>query len=326
MKYKLYFCYNCGVPLTGSDVSEEHIIPNALGGICTSSHLLCLECNNMFGGTIDAEVFNKLAFASNLSVHERDRKKDDVSVKLVNKDGDEHVVGKDFRSKSKASFSVPGKTPVVKWAENDAKAQEFLESKKAQLEQKFGPMNITTSTEPPPTGRFHFTNSDTPGFLEFGGIGYNRGIAKIMLNFILTNEIQVDITRLLYFVKDIWNRCPVFPYHPEVLPCSHAESEFSHLLYLRADPVTGVCICYLELFNAEKYLSIVDTRYRCSFLEKTYCYEVRTGTEIQKVVNIVTVKEELLKATSYSQSQANKDRWQAAIHDLEHRLEKLQLL
>lgn len=326
MKHKLYFCYNCGVPLIGSDVSEEHIIPNALGGVCTSSHLLCPECNNIFGGTIDAEVFKKLAFASNLSVYERDRKKDDVSVKLVNKDGDEHVVGKDFRTKSKASFSVPGKSPVVKWSENDAKAQEFLESKKAQLEHKFGPMKITGSVEPPPQGKFHFTNCDAPGFLEFGGVDYNRGIAKIMLNFILIKEIQVDITRLLYFVKDIWNRCPVFPYHPEVSPCSHAESEFSHLLYLRADPATSICICYLELFNAEKYLSIVDTRYRGSFLEKTYCYDVRTGTEIQKNVNIVTSKEELLRASSYSQSQPNKYRWEAAIHDLEHRLEKLQLL
>ena len=130
MKHKLYFCYNCGVSLTGSDVSEEHIIPNALGGIFTSTHLLCPECNSMFGGTIDAEVFNKLAFASNLSVHERDRKKDDVSVKLVNKDGDEHVVGKDFRAKSKASFSVPGKPLSSNGQKMMRKPKNFLKAKK----------------------------------------------------------------------------------------------------------------------------------------------------------------------------------------------------
>lgn len=57
-------CYLCGQTLTDCNSSEEHIIPNAIGGKLKAK-ILCKDCNSKFGNTIDSKLAESLLSFSN---------------------------------------------------------------------------------------------------------------------------------------------------------------------------------------------------------------------------------------------------------------------
>ena len=68
-------CYLCGMLLSESNRSLEHIIPNAIGGHLKSKDLICKNCNSNTGQKIDAEISKQLNFFANMLNIERDRGK-----------------------------------------------------------------------------------------------------------------------------------------------------------------------------------------------------------------------------------------------------------
>ena len=46
-------CIFCRTDLLDSNISEEHIIQNALGGKLKSKNVICKTCNGDFGESID---------------------------------------------------------------------------------------------------------------------------------------------------------------------------------------------------------------------------------------------------------------------------------
>lgn len=65
-------CYNCGTTLNRKTRSAEHILPNSIGGKRIAFNLLCKNCNEQFGRTIDNELASKLArFSSLLNTNTR---------------------------------------------------------------------------------------------------------------------------------------------------------------------------------------------------------------------------------------------------------------
>jgi hypothetical protein len=59
-------CYACGVELTESMASNEHVILNACGGRWQSKDLLCIECNSSFGAESDKALAEQTNHCANL--------------------------------------------------------------------------------------------------------------------------------------------------------------------------------------------------------------------------------------------------------------------
>lgn len=59
-------CYLCDQVLEGSHVSNEHVIPNSIGGWFESSDLLCRTCNSKSGYSIDAAFTKPFTAIANL--------------------------------------------------------------------------------------------------------------------------------------------------------------------------------------------------------------------------------------------------------------------
>jgi 5-methylcytosine-specific restriction endonuclease McrA len=53
-------CYSCGVLFDETNNSLEHIINNSIGGRWRSKWLLCKDCNDKFGGSIDRVLDKQL--------------------------------------------------------------------------------------------------------------------------------------------------------------------------------------------------------------------------------------------------------------------------
>lgn len=66
-------CALCLDPLTATNDSEEHIIPNSIGGWMTIAGFICRECNNRKGRTWDAALSKQFAWMSSMAGISRDR-------------------------------------------------------------------------------------------------------------------------------------------------------------------------------------------------------------------------------------------------------------
>lgn len=66
---QVYKCYACTAKLTDLNRSNEHILPNGIGGRLKSPRLLCKTCNNKFGKKYEAEFVEQLRiFAARLPI------------------------------------------------------------------------------------------------------------------------------------------------------------------------------------------------------------------------------------------------------------------
>lgn len=72
------YCYICGKELTKSNESEEHIIPNAIGGKLKSNKLICKDCNNKIGYKSDSKLAEQLNMITNLLNINRDRNNNSI--------------------------------------------------------------------------------------------------------------------------------------------------------------------------------------------------------------------------------------------------------
>lgn len=68
------FCYSCKIELTRQNSSQEHIIPNALGGKLKAV-ILCKKCNNNLGSSCDSLLSKALSPFSNMINHSKDHGK-----------------------------------------------------------------------------------------------------------------------------------------------------------------------------------------------------------------------------------------------------------
>jgi hypothetical protein len=57
-------CYVCQTAITPDNFSDEHIIPNAIGGRLQSKDLLCRDCNSKFGSDCDRELVEQLSIVT----------------------------------------------------------------------------------------------------------------------------------------------------------------------------------------------------------------------------------------------------------------------
>jgi hypothetical protein len=321
-------CYKNGEPLTDKNRSVEHVIPDFLGGRLKSSDLLCNGCNSEFGNTIDAELSKQLGFAADIIVKIRDREKF-VRVYLEGVDGRRIPVGQGLMPQPKITIKLPGKEKeIVFYAKDMADAYAQIEQKKKELEKKYGEFKLTETTEFPTTERLYLKNEITEkaGEIVFGGVPYFRGIGKIMLNFTLYKLPNIKMPmHLLDFVNGKRSDTPVFLYHPSHYQvCQTGEVEFSHVLHIKSDRDERVLYCYLELFNFEKYLCVLDFEYDGIDVDITYCYDLLKGVEFQKPI-AVKITREHLKDLKFI-SNGHKKQREAAYLAFEKRLELLQTI
>lgn len=73
-------CYICGKEINKENQSEEHIIPNAIGGKLRDKNLICEICNNQTFHDIDTALANQLNVITCLLNPKRDRKGVKISI------------------------------------------------------------------------------------------------------------------------------------------------------------------------------------------------------------------------------------------------------
>ena len=59
-------CWYCDIKIDKTNRTDEHIIPNAIGGRLKSNLLICRGCNNLMGSSIDSPFIKQFEVLCNL--------------------------------------------------------------------------------------------------------------------------------------------------------------------------------------------------------------------------------------------------------------------
>lgn len=130
-------CYYCKNEITNENRSEEHVIPNALGGRLSSTNLLCDPCNKKIGGTIDIELIRQLGFIADIMNVERDRPKKNANVELYDEKGEIVNVGPELRLKPTLTFPLKNSEAQKSISVKNDALKKAAERKKKELEKAF---------------------------------------------------------------------------------------------------------------------------------------------------------------------------------------------
>ena len=175
MKTNKNKCFCC---LKIKKLSEEHIIPQALGGRLTD-WIYCEDCNKQFGGEIDSELTKRIGFFGTALNIKRNRGKNQPYEVTSIKDGSELMFdGQGFRRKNpKICIENDGKK--IKHIDVTARDEDELKQIFANLKSKYDlPDEIQFLEEK------HAGPTDTTTEFVFDNKKIRRAVSKIAYSLI----------------------------------------------------------------------------------------------------------------------------------------------
>lgn len=258
-------CCICGkeLILTGknSNCSQEHIIPNAIGGILKSSDIYCKTCNSNFGMDID-KAFNKIftPIVDNLDMH-FDRKKNTIPYEGVMYDAKGNLYNVGFKN-GKVTKMFNEEKKFIKWEPNKYKTLFY---------------------------KFDLDNQ-----------AFKMGMSKIAFNFAVYNKIPTLKLNKIFDVqnKKLLNNPIVIPFVPMTMFDYFMEFQDRPELYhiLRLFNYENYLFAYIELFSTFQVYVLLSDKYDqniskefCQSLSKNYAEKYKD--EILEVSKISSIKD-----------------------------------
>ncbi len=267
-------CVLCGKPLVGADLSSEHVIHNAIGGIFEDTGIYCKECNIYFGTNEDKAFTAMFApFVDSLGI-KRTRKTKGTSYTgvMYDREGNQYRVR--WKDKKTVEIKKEDGTYVGKTIPNDVK--------------------ITSSS-------YDF-NLDNEAF--------KRGLTKIAFNYAVHCGLEAsDMERLIEDADDgkkkLVDKPLIFPFVPmspfdAIMEASGPDKIFHAL---RLFNTGNHLFVYIELFSTFQYYVLVSEKCRKG-IDKSYCNyieerELENNEELLKGLTPSDYKDAQIIMTQY---------------------------
>lgn len=284
----MLLCYVCQSEITRKNESEEHIIPNSIGGKITSKKLLCQNCNNSFGTKYEGNFSRQLEFLSNRLPIKKDRgknKKLNATAFIDNKylpvviDNNGNVSLKSrFIDKNESSYkcTVPD--------ENDA--NRLI----TELNNKYPNKKIDIEFD----NNINLNEEFQVQFeVKFGDISFLKTSQKILLNFYIENGgIRGYINDEIEKVFKLVNK-PRIQFYSDYPP-DNLKINLNHILAIFGRSDDKILFGYLELFGAIRMLSILSDNYTGPEIYFTHGVNPIESSIFKPEVNIEATREKLI--------------------------------
>ncbi|EMC4027169.1 hypothetical protein VDT04_003488 [Vibrio cholerae] len=236
--------------------SEEHAILSSLGGKKASRNICCQKCNNSLGDDIDKVVSEEFAFISNFANIKTGRKKAPKTIKSAGVMSDlefelkpgglPHFSKVKFESNEIDENSVQGSI-VARSPEEAIRLVEAFAKKHGKSIDDVKDANIRLVSD--------YDIPKVQGTLKLGGEPFFRSITKMMLTYLATlchhsrlRDGSFD-EAIAYIKGDSNQELQVTHDYVSEYPKTELDNEISHLIFVFADPKTGVVFCGLRLFG-----------------------------------------------------------------------------
>lgn len=281
-------CYLCGTEINHDTWTWEHVIPNSIGGRLKSRDLICRNCNSTFGHDIDSELASQLNFFANQLNISREKGTPppiygttETGYRISLDPG-----GKPVMLKPDISFhKTESGTEIHFNARNMSEARKLLKG----LQRTYPQIDVEQILQ---QAKPHTEYMRERVFFHtgFGGKNAFRAIVKMAVNFYILNGGHREfIEHLIPYIKHGGVEDPVWFYYDhdeEIL--DKDPNQVIHGLILKGDPSEKILWCYVELFNALRFIVLLNDHYRGDIFSKEYLYDVLQVKEVTKR-NVVTV-------------------------------------
>jgi len=265
---KNFFCCVCNQTISCEQVSNEHVIPNALGGRIISKQILCKKHNSFFGDTLDKDFINIFAGFSRRMDLSTDRKTCDRI------EGRHVDLGVEIVFKDNKVFPVkPYYDPSTKtlYCQDEETKEQYL---KKLLKDGHDISAI------------HFRDDLSGMFLidfKLDNEIFKKGFGKIAVNYAVFCGLE-------NFSADHFYRNPpsesflnikLIPWLPDTSESLFEEDldDVMHVLTLRNDPWNKILYCYVELFSTFKHVVLLAENWSEDIFY-SYCFNLTKNKQI----------------------------------------------
>ncbi|HHY68156.1 MAG TPA: HNH endonuclease [Alicyclobacillus sp.] len=307
-------CYLCGTEINHDTWTWEHVLLNSIGGRLKSRDLICRNCNSTFGHDIDSELASQLNLFANLLNISREKGTPppiygttETGNRISLDPGGKPVISKPDISfnKSESGMEIHFKT------RNMSEARKILKG----LQRTYPQIDIKEILQQAMT-RSEYMKERVFLNTVFGGKKAFRAIVKMAVNFyILSGGHREFIGHLIPYIKHGTVEDPVwffYDHDEEIL--DQDPNQVIHGLILKGDPCEQILWCYVELFNALRFIVLLNDHYSGDIIFKEYLYDVLQVNEITKRNTVTVNRSKLLNLLMEKPRETN---------TLNHQLKKL---
>lgn len=297
----MFNCALCNVVLDEDNQTEEHIIPQAIGGRLKVKNFICLTCNNKFGHKWDCILADQLSFFSTSLNIKREKKLPNHRVKTI--DGNEYLKQPDgdflltrptdiVEKNHDGSFNIKIEAKDMKVATNIVnkvcKNNNISEKSKQQMLD-----SLKHNTVP--------MNQVIEGEINFGGLESGRSLVKtaLAMAFYMGIEIKQCDLALAYLLE---NETPCFGYYyndsKDFIYNRNTNIPF-HCVHIKACSKLKRIYGYIEYFGTFRIVLSLSSNYKGETIEKTYFIDPINNQNIESNVNLDTCDSEIQNAFNY---------------------------
>ncbi|GAK86802.1 hypothetical protein JCM19238_4410 [Vibrio ponticus] len=290
-------CLLCPALISEENYTEEHVIPNALGGFRKVTGFICNSCNRNTGSSWEAALAKQLESLAVLLNIKRDRGEvkprafktesgksvhlsPDGTMKLAIPDiGDAVPTGNN-------GFTIKARVGDMKQAK---KLAEGL-SRKHKQATRIG---------------FKFTESTTPAEpliinLNFGGDDSGRSLIKSCLAQLKYSGIDPHICddAVRYLINENQVACFGYYYTKDIV-VNRPLNVPLHALYIRGDSVRRKVLAYIEVYGCQRMVGCLASSYVGDNFETSYAINPMSGEELNLTFNLELNDKELQDVYDY---------------------------
>ncbi len=278
-------CPVCGVDVVASNDSNEHIIPAAIGGRRTVRGFLHRSCNNLSGNTWDARLVEQLSFLV-LRIGVKTQGSQALRMKIVSVTGEEFLIGPGGELTMMKPEIVHTTTPQGDQFQfivgSKKKAREIVEGYK----RKYPTIDVeeTLATAQVRTSRQQRVLQQN---LTFGGEETGRSLVKSALALAYKAGIRVDsCSDALSYLGDSSGEPCYGWYYADDLVAGRQPGVPLHCVAIRANPLTGLILGYIEYFGIYRAVVCLGSGYAGEAINSVYAIDPRTGKDLELAVRL----------------------------------------
>jgi len=263
-------CLVCATEITAANDSNEHIIPNSIGGKLVIKGFLCRKCNSETGDKWDTEISKQLnLFCLLLGGVNRDR--GFTPNELFNT-----ISGREVRLANEGVMSIA--RPQYTTEEIDKKVHFSFSTGNMKQAQQFirdlckkHPSLNQQELMDKLVVRNNYLNGDALVFNpKFGGEDSGRSLVKTILAFATKVGIEpFSCNKATDYLLNDGEPCYGYYYSNDVI-INRCFEKPAHCLAVHADPNSGYVIGYLEYFGVWRIISLLSDCYDGAEIKESY--------------------------------------------------------
>ena len=313
-------CIFCGKEF--KELSDEHIIPNAICGRLRTKNLICKDCNSWLGENIDNAFDGIYSQIINFFSIKRDRG-EELPSKVENMEdgkvyhylhnGNYELADVDIKSfftetgKLEVKIEGPVNKKQIKnklgryiYTQKDVLKEKGINYKEAikklHLDIDNNWENIVNNTKPFSAGIIKFES-------DFGGTKVFFPVLKILYFFFKErqNDIKINDFEILEILKNksnkILDRC--FYYSLEKPLFEEIDNEISHFICIKGYSFERKIVGYLKLFSITPFVCILDDNYNGKDFHISYGYKLLSQQSFTPTCNTLDNLDDLKNKFDY---------------------------